>query len=144
MSGPSATPNASLKKIKQAVQEDMKPSKRHAIYGCGKIMDGIWLCRNANTSTNAVTHSRTLDLTNKHLPADKFGSNSIEHGTLWLKQICLVRGGAHGCIQGGIYGNLEDGAFSTIVSGSLYRQSKVCDSTKVSALPLCTEHIPGS
>ena len=119
-SGPSATPNAALKKMKPDVQEDMKPSKRHAIYGRGKIMDGIWLRRNTNTSTNTVTHSRILDPTKKHLPANKFGSNSIELGTWWPKQICLVRDGAHGCIQGGIYGNLEDGAFSIIVSGSLY------------------------
>src|SRR6202043_3801126 len=87
-SGPSATPNAALKKMKPDVQEDMKPSKRHAIYGRGKIMDGIWLRRNTNTSTNTVTHSRILDPTKKHLPANKFGSNSIELGTWWPKQIC--------------------------------------------------------
>jgi len=120
MSGPSATPNASLKRMKPDVQQDMKPPKRHAIYGRGKIMDGIWLRRNTNTSTNTVTHSRILDPTKEHLLANKFGSNGIEHGTWWPKQICLVRDGAHGCIQGGIYGNLEDGAFSIIVSGSLY------------------------
>jgi hypothetical protein len=120
MSGPSAAPNASLKRMKPDVQEDMKPPKRHAIYGSGKIMDGIWLRRNTNTSTNTVTHSRILDPTKEHLPANKFGSNGIEHGTWWPKQICLVRDGAHGCIQGGIYGNLEDGAFSIIVSGSSY------------------------
>ena len=120
MSGPSAIPNASSKRMKPDVQEDMRPPKRHAIYGRGKIMDGIWLRRNTNKSTNTVTHSRILDPTKEHLPANKFGSNGIEHGTWWPKQICLVRDGAHGCIQGGIYGNLEDGAFSIIVSGSLY------------------------
>jgi SAD/SRA domain len=120
MSGPSAIPNASSKRMKPDVQEDMRPPKRHAIYGRGKIMDGIWLRRNTNKSTNTVTHSRILDPTKKHLLANKFGSNGIEHGTWWPKQICLVRDGAHGCIQGGIYGNLEDGAFSIIVSGSSY------------------------
>jgi hypothetical protein len=119
MSGPSAAPKAS-KRTRPDVQEDMKPPKRHAIYGSGKMMDGIWLRRNTNTSTNTVTHSRILDPTKEHLPANKFGSNGIEHGTWWPKQICLVRDGAHGCIQGGIYGNLEDGAFSIIVSGSSY------------------------
>jgi hypothetical protein len=120
MSAPSATTNASSKRMKPDVQENMKPSKRHAIYGRGKVMDGIWLRRNTSTSTNTVTHSRILDPTKKHLPANKFGSNGIEHGTWWPKQICLIRDGAHGCIQGGIYGNLIDGAFSIIVSGSLY------------------------
>jgi len=120
MSGPSAIPNTSSKRMKPDVQEDMRPPKRHAIYGRGKIMDGIWLRRNTNKSTNTVTHSRILDPTKEHLLANKFGSNSIEHGTWWPKQICLVRDGAHGCIQGGIYGNLEDGAFSIIVSGSSY------------------------
>ena len=120
MSGPSAIPNTSSKRMKPDVQEDMRPPKRHAIYGCGKIMDGIWLRRNTNKSTNTVTHSRILDPTKEHLLANKFGSNGIEHGTWWPKQICLVRDGAHGCIQGGIYGNLEDGAFSIIVSGSSY------------------------
>jgi hypothetical protein len=120
MSGPSAIPNASSKRMKPDVQEDMRPPKRHAIYGRGKIMDGIWLRRNTNTSTNTVTYSRILDPTKEHLLANKFGSNGIEHGTWWPKQICLVRDGAHGCIQGGIYGNLDDGAFSIIVSGSLY------------------------
>lgn len=56
----------------------------------------------------------------EHLLANKFGSNGIEHETWWPKQICLVRDGAHSCIQRGIYGNLEDRLPSIIVSVAPY------------------------
>lgn len=81
-------------------------------------MDGIRLRQNTTFSPERVTTSRILDPGKTHASAKVFGHNSIEAGTWWPKQICLVRDGAHGCIQGGIYGNVEEGTFSIIVSGT--------------------------
>ena len=141
--GPSAIANASTTKTRPDIQEDMRPPRRHAIYGPGKIMDGIWLRKNTTISTNKVTNSRIFDPEKEHPPANRLGHNDIEHGTWWPKQICLVRDGGHGCIQGGIYGNVEDGAFSIIVSGTYSDLDKDSGETLLYSAPKPQEG-PGS
>jgi hypothetical protein len=118
VTGPSNEQFTQGKRSKPDLQEMLVLPEEHSIYGPGEIMDGIRLRKNTTFSPEKVTTSRILDPDKTHSSAKVFGHNGIEAGTWWPKQICLVRDGAHGCIQGGIYGNVEDGTFSIIVSGT--------------------------
>jgi hypothetical protein len=94
------------------------PEPDHPVYGNGKVMHGIALLRNEDTTRK----SYVLDRRYKQRPANRVGHNGHQVGNCWPFQICLLRDGVHGALQGGIYGNVTTGAYSIIVLGSVYSE----------------------
>ena len=84
---------------------------------------GILLRLNRKISPEETTSfsRRLLPGYESRKSADYFGHGSLVNGQCWPNQICMVRDGAHGCMEGGIYGDKEGGARSVVLSNPSQR-----------------------